>query len=126
MPFVRIFTGSRYGAPECQRISDILHRALTDTFAVPQADRFHFFDRFADGMRIFDRHYLSGGRSEGYLLFHIVAGKPRDAAQKAAFYRQLARDLQNEMGIAGDDVMVVIQFTAAEDWSFSRGELYRP
>ncbi len=85
MPFVRIFTGSRYGAPECQRISDILHRAMTDTFAVPAADRFHFFDHFADGMRIFDRHYLSGSRSEGYLLFHIVAGKPRDAAQKAAF-----------------------------------------
>jgi len=55
-----------------------------------------------------------------------VAGKPRSEAQKAAFYRQLASELSQQMGIAEADVMVVIQFTATEDWSFSGGVLYQP
>ncbi|MBM6607527.1 tautomerase family protein [Enterobacteriaceae bacterium RIT814] len=57
---------------------------------------------------------------------HIVAGKPRSEAQKTAFYRRLASELSQQMGIAEADVMVVIQFTAAEDWSSSGGVLYQP
>ena len=42
MPFVRIMTGDRYSEMQQKQISDILHRALTETFAVPAQDRFHF------------------------------------------------------------------------------------
>ena len=124
MPFVRIMTGDRYSEMQKKHISDILHQALTETFAVPAQDRFHFFECFADGDRYIDRHYLSPGRTEGAILFNIVAGKPRSEEQKAALYRQLATELNLKMGIDGADVMVVIQFTAAEDWSFSGGIRY--
>jgi phenylpyruvate tautomerase PptA (4-oxalocrotonate tautomerase family) len=126
MPFVRIMTGGRYSEMQKKQISDILHQALTETFAVPAQDRFHFFECFAAGDRYVDRHYLSPGRTEGAILFNIVAGKPRSDEQKAALYRQLAAQLNEKMGINGGDVMVVIQFTAAEDWSFSGGTRYQP
>ncbi|MCX5575083.1 tautomerase family protein [Enterobacter sp. E-TC7] len=126
MPFVRIMTGDRYTEMQKKQISDILHQALTETFAVPAQDRFHFFECFAAGDRYIDRHYLSKGRTEGAILFNIVAGKPRSNEQKASLYRQLAAQLNEKMGIDGGDVMVVIQFTAAEDWSFSGGIGYQP
>ncbi len=126
MPFVRIMTGDRYSEMQQKQISDILHQALTETFAVPAQDRFHFFECFAAGDRYIDRHYLSTGRTEGAILFNIVAGKLRSTEQKSALYHQLAAQLNEKMGIEGGDVMVVIQFTAAEDWSFSGGKRYQP
>ncbi|EPF0315873.1 tautomerase family protein [Enterobacter chuandaensis] len=126
MPFVRIMTGDRYSEMQQKQISDILHQALTETFAVPAQDRFHFFECFAARDRYIDRYYLSTGRTERAILFNIIAGKPRSNEQKAALYRQLAAQLNEKMGIEGGDVMVVIQFTAAEDWSFSGGKRYHP
>ncbi|OQD49271.1 hypothetical protein BWZ29_12695 [Enterobacter cancerogenus] len=126
MPFVRIMTGDRYSERQQKQISDILHQALTETFAVPAQDRFHFFECFAARDRYIDRYYLSTGRTERAILFNIIAGKPRSNEQKAALYRQLAAQLNEKMGIEGGDVMVVIQFTAAEDWSFSGGKRYHP
>ncbi|MCW4783750.1 tautomerase family protein [Enterobacter chuandaensis] len=126
MPFVRIMTGDCYTEMQKKQISDILHQALTETFAVPAQDRFHFFECFAARDRYIDRYYLSTGRTEGAILFNIIAGKPRSNEQKAALYRQLATQLNEKMGIEGGDVMVVIQFTAAEDWSFSGGKRYHP
>lgn len=126
MPFVRIMTGTSYNETQKRDISTLLQRALNETFAVPAQDRFHFFESFGPGDRYIDPDYLSAGRTEKALLFNIVAGKPRSEAQKAAFYRRLALELSQQMGIAEADVMVVIQFTAAEDWSFSGGVLYQP
>ncbi|MHC9004909.1 tautomerase family protein [Enterobacter adelaidei] len=125
MPFVRIMTGVRYSEMQKKQVSDILHQTLTETFAVPAQDRFHFFECFAAGDRYIDPHYLSPGRTEGAILFNIVAGKPRSNEQKAALYHQLAAELHQKMDIDGADVMVVIQFTAAEDWSFSGGIGYQ-
>jgi hypothetical protein len=44
MPFVRIMTGVRYSEMQKTQISDILHQTLTETFAVPEQDRFHFLN----------------------------------------------------------------------------------
>ena len=125
MPFVRIMTGVRYSEMQKKQVSDILHQTLTETFAVPAQDRFHFFECFAAGDRYIDPHYLSPGRTEGAILFNIVAGKPRSNEQKAALYHQLAAELHQKMDIEGAEVMDVIQFTAAEDWSFSGGIGYQ-
>jgi hypothetical protein len=46
MPFVRIMTGVRYSEMQKKQVSDILHQTLTETFAVPAQDRFHFFVMF--------------------------------------------------------------------------------
>ena len=75
---------------------------------------------------MFDRHYLSGGRSEGFMVLQITAGRPRTREQKQDFYRVLNERLEREIGVSPDDVMVIIQFNQAEDWSFSRGQMFCP
>ena len=50
MPFVRIMTGDRYSEMQQKQISDILHQALTETFAVPAQDRFHFLNASRPGI----------------------------------------------------------------------------
>ncbi|MGE0970466.1 tautomerase family protein [Klebsiella sp. WOUb02] len=123
MPLTRITLRAGYDDEWIARLSALFQQTLVDEFAVPPADKFQFIDVLPAARCIVDPHYLSGGRSEDYLLFHIFAGKPRSAQQKKRFYRRLCDRLQAELGVAPDDVMVVIQFNHAEDWSFSRGEM---
>lgn len=126
MPITRITLGEHYTDTQLAEISTILHQSLTEAFAVPLNDCFQVFEKFSAAQRIFDRHYLSGDRSENFILFQITAGKPRSVTQKQCFYRVLSQRLLSNLGINPDDVMVVIQFNTAEDWSFSNGEMYCP
>jgi len=126
MPLSRISLGEQYSDQQLTEISEVLHQSLTDEFAVPLKDKFQIFDRLPATQRIFDRHYLSGQRSEHYILFQITAGKSRTLEQKQNFYRALTQGLHDKLGISPDDVMVVIQFNQAGDWSFSQGHMYCP
>ena len=126
MPLTRITLRQGVSDAALSQISDILHQALVNEFNVPADDRFQIIETLPDAQRSFDRHYLSGSRSHDFILFHIVAGKPCTTEQKQTFYRVLSERLHTLLGIQPDDVMVVIQFNSAEEWSFSRGEMYQP
>ena len=126
MPVTRITLGEHYTDSQLGEISAILHQSLTDEFAVPLKDCFQIFERLPACQRIFDRHYQSGQRSDNFVLFQITAGKTRTIEQKKNFYRTLSQRLFSALGIHTDDVMVIIQFNTADDWSFSHGEMYCP
>lgn len=126
MPFTRISVRQDCRDEDIESISAILHHALVSEFAVPETDCFQIFERVLGGLRVFDRHYLSEGRTESFILFQITAGKMRTREQKQNFYQALSEGLERGLGISPADVMVVIQFTQAEDWSFSGGKLFNP
>lgn len=123
MPFTRISLRPGYSDAQIARISDLLQQSLEAEFAVPPGDRFQIFEEIPATRRLFDRHYKSGGRSDKFIQFHILAGKPRTAAQKQNFCRRLCEELHRTLAIHPDDVMVMIQFNTAEEWSFSRGQM---
>ncbi|QGU10271.1 tautomerase family protein [Leclercia sp. J807] len=123
MPFTRISLRPGYSDAQIARISDILQQSLEAEFAVPPGDRFQIFEEIPTRLHLFDRHYKSGGRSDKFIQFHILAGKPRTAAQKQNFCRRLCEGLHRTLAIHPDDVMVMIQFNTAEEWSFSRGQM---
>lgn len=123
MPFTRIYLRPGYSDAQIARISDLLQQSLEAEFAVPPGDRFQIFEEIPARLHLFDRHYKSGGRSDKFIQFHILAGKPRTAAQKQNFCRRLCEELHRTLAIHPDDVMVMIQFNTAEEWSFSRGQM---
>ncbi|WDU65243.1 tautomerase family protein [Pseudomonas poae] len=121
MPYARISL-QRGKTPEyLQALSQGLHDALVETFAIPVADRFHVIHQHDAGELIIDANYLGGPRSADYVLIAITGGKPRDTATKRRFYQLLAQRLNAAIGLDPEDVMVVISTTAAEDWSFAGG-----
>lgn len=123
MPLTRITLPEQTSEARIALIGDILHRTLVDTFDVPPQDRFQIVEKLPASQRIYDAHYLSGGRSDDFMLFTLLAGKPRSAAQKAALCRTLTQRLAEQLAVRPDDVMVVIQFNSAGDWSFSNGTM---
>lgn len=125
MPFTRITLRQGYSDAGLTLISDTLHQTLVETFAVPAADRFQVIEALPAGRRVFDAHYLSGTRDEDFILFQLVAGKPRTRAQKQQFYRLLSERLHARLGIHPDNIMVIMQFNSADEWSFSSGKMHQ-
>ncbi|HCN98171.1 MAG TPA: tautomerase family protein [Leclercia sp.] len=123
MPFTRISLRPGYSDAQITQISDILQQSLEAEFAVPPGDRFQIFELLPARLRVFDRHYKSNGRSDNFIQFHILAGKPRTREQKHNFCRLLCERLHTALDIDPDDVMVMIHFNTADDWSFSQGRM---
>ena len=123
MPFTRISLRPGYSDAQIMQISDILQQSLEAEFAVPPGDRFQIFELLPARLRVFDRHYKSNGRSDNFIQFHILAGKPRTCEQKHNLCRLLCERLHTALDIDPDDVMVMIHFNTADDWSFSQGQM---
>lgn len=123
MPFTRISLRQDYSDAHLMQISDILQQSLEEEFAVPPGDRFQIFEALPARLRRFDHHYKSGGRSDNFIQFHILTGKPRSFEQKQNLCRVLCERLHDCLKISPDDVMVMIQFNTSDEWSFSKGQM---
>lgn len=126
MPLTRIVLQEGRSEQALRTLSTLLHDTLVAEFAVPPDDCFQVIETLPAGRLIYNRHYLTGARSENFTLFLITAGKPRSREQKQNLYRALAARLHEALGIHPDDVMIVIQFTTADDWSFGGGRMFTP
>jgi phenylpyruvate tautomerase PptA (4-oxalocrotonate tautomerase family) len=121
MPYARISLLKGKPAPHIRAVADSLHRALVDAFGVPLKDRFQIIQSLAPEEFIFDRDYLFGPRSDDFVLVHITAGRPRDAATREAFYQRAVAYLGEAPGLRPEDVMIVISTTQTDEWSFGCG-----
>lgn len=122
MPFARISLMKGQSMDFIATLSIGVQRALVTAFEVPEKDCFQVIHQHERSELVFDRHYLCGPRSDGFVLIAITAGRPRTTAVKRAFYRRLVEVLAESPGIRPEDVMVVISTTDADDWSFGCGE----
>lgn len=127
MPMSRISLLKGKSPEYLKALSDALHQALVEAYEVPLKDRFQIISQHEANELVFDPDYLSHQgqrRSDDFVLIQITAGRQRSAATKAGFYQRLTELLAASPGIRAVDVMVIIQTTAAEDWSFSGGAIY--
>lgn len=127
MPMSHLYLLKGKSPAYLQALSDGLHQALVDAFEVPLKDRFQVIHQHEANELIFDRDYLShhdSPRSADFVLIQITAGRVRSTVNKQAFYQRLVELLAESPGLGAEDVMVIINTTAAEDWSFSGGLMY--
>ncbi len=122
MPYVRISLLKGKSPDYIEALADSVHRSLVEAFEVPANDRFQVIHQHEPGELIFDAHYMGGPRSDDFVLIGVTAGRLRSAAVKQAFYKRLVGLLQNSPGIRPEDVMVVINTTLADEWSFGSGD----
>ena len=121
MPLVRI--DLRQGkTPEYRRkIGDMVYRAMRETIAMPEHDRFQVItDHPADGL-LYDPAYLGIHRTDDIVFIQITLNAGRSLDQKKALYARIAKLLAKEPGIRPEDVLINLVECAKEDWSFGNG-----
>jgi phenylpyruvate tautomerase PptA (4-oxalocrotonate tautomerase family) len=122
MPLVRI--SLRAGKPAAYRraIGDGIHRAMVETLAVPEHDRFQIItEHEADGL-LFDPSYLGINRSDDVVLVQITLSAGRKPTQKRDFFARAAELLSQHPGLRSQDLFVNLVEVAWENWSFGAGK----
>lgn len=119
MPFVRVSLRKGKSAVFLRQVSASIHQAMVEAFEVPEADCFQVIHQHEAEEMVYDRNYLGGPRSDNYLLITVTAGKERSPDTKRRFYHALVDRLSQSPGIATQDVMIILNTTKGEDWSFA-------
>ena len=125
MPLTRITVREGMSDARLQQLSDLYHETLVEVFDVPREDKFQILEALPAKALVYHPHYQTGRRDGDFILFQILAGKPRSTAVKQRLYERLAERLHADLGIHPDNLMVVIQLNGSEEWSFGRGLMFR-
>jgi phenylpyruvate tautomerase PptA (4-oxalocrotonate tautomerase family) len=120
MPFVQFHVFEGRTDQELGALLDAGHRAVLDTFHVPERDRYQIVHEHRPSRVRFEDTGLGIKRSDKFVLVHISTQR-HPIEQKTAFYKRLCAELEHSCGIESTDVMVSIVENTVADWSFGFG-----
>ncbi|HWV75722.1 MAG TPA: tautomerase family protein [Isoptericola sp.] len=106
---VKIYGNRRVWGQRRAEVSDALHAALVGAWRIPEDKRFHRFFLLDDGD-------LVAPRSDDYLMIEIVAFAGRTREAKRELVRRVYDDVAPALGVATDDVELVVIESPAESW----------
>lgn len=127
MPIVDITLIEGRRSPEVIRaIADGVHEALVEHFGIPADDRFQIVHKKHLDELIYDRAFLGGPRSYGFVMVRITVGKERPEPIKHALYKAIADNLARNAHVDPEDVFIALNTAALSDFSVAGGRPYRP
>jgi phenylpyruvate tautomerase PptA (4-oxalocrotonate tautomerase family) len=106
---VKIYGRRSVWAPRRAELSDAIHAALVGTWGLPPDKRFHRF-------LLLDDEDLMAPRSPDYLVVEVVCFTGRSPQAKRALLRAFFADVAPAVGLAADDLEVVILESPPEHW----------
>ncbi|MFK0207834.1 tautomerase family protein [Agrobacterium sp. NPDC090283] len=120
MPLLKFHMQKGRSHAEIELLLDVAHKAMLSAFNVPVRDRYQLvFEHEPTHLRALDTG-LGFERSQKFVLVEVVS-RPRQRAEKLAFYQGLAMELEKCCGVPSSDVMVSFVENSDEDWSFGEG-----
>ncbi|MBT0994807.1 tautomerase family protein [Cellulomonas sp. DKR-3] len=109
MAQVKVYGRRSAWAPRRAEVSDAIHGALVDAWGLPADKRFHRF-------LLLDDEDLVAPRSSDYLVVEVVCFTGRSAAAKRALLTAFFADVAPALGLAPDDLEVMILESPPEHW----------
>jgi phenylpyruvate tautomerase PptA (4-oxalocrotonate tautomerase family) len=121
MPLQRISILSGKDHAYRQAVADGVHRALVETCAVPQDDRFQIITEHAVGSLVCSPSYLGITHGRAPVFVQVTLNRGRTLAQKKALYARVADLLLESARVPRADVIISLIEVEKEDWSFGDG-----
>ena len=125
MPLTRITLREGMSDARLQQLSDLYHETLVEVFEVPREDKFQILEALPAKALVYHPHYQTGQRDGDFILFQILAGRPRSTEVNYFLFLGVDDLLHADMDIHPDNLMVIIQLNGSEEWSFGRGLMFR-
>ncbi|MGA2895105.1 MAG: tautomerase family protein [Xanthobacteraceae bacterium] len=121
MPLARIDLRRGKSPAEKKAICDGIYRAMTESFGVPQNDRFMIVNEHDAENFVHAESYLGIAHTEGLVIIQITANDTRGTEQKQAFFARVAALLAADPGLRKEDVFINLVEVKKENWSFGNG-----
>ena len=122
MPLARIDLIEGKPAQYRKTISDVVYTAMVEILKAPENDRFQVIAEHDESSFIYDPTFFGISRSKDEIFVQLTLAKGRTLEQKRGFYKRVADDLHDRLGVRREDVFISLVETGREDWSFGNGE----
>ena len=106
---------------EIRTLLDAAHRAVLTAFKVPARDRYQIVHENKGNQMVFQDTGLGFERTDNLVMVRVYTS-PRSEEQKSLFMAELARELLENCGVKGTDLMISFITNSKGDWSFADGE----
>ncbi|KAI1629997.1 Tautomerase/MIF superfamily [Exophiala viscosa] len=121
MPLVKIDMIKGVRSPEeIKKVADVVQDVMLSTFNAPPRDRYQIVTQHEPYELICEDTNLGLARTENLVIIQIFQ-QGRNTATKQATYKELARKLEAECGVKGNDLIISCAQNTKEDWSFGNG-----
>jgi len=107
----KIYAQAESLAGKRQQISDVLHEASVGVLGLPADKRFHRFIALDAESFIYPE-----SRSEQYTIIEGILFEGRGVETKKRFYHALFEAFERVLGIAANDLEIVLIETPRHDW----------
>jgi 4-oxalocrotonate tautomerase len=121
MPLARVSLRAGKSPAYKRAVAAGVYRALRETFAVPDEDRFIVIHEHGDDEFIFSETYMGMARSSDLIIIQITVSNTRSIDQKKTLFARIADVLSEDPGVRRDDVFINLLEVAKENWSFANG-----
>jgi phenylpyruvate tautomerase PptA (4-oxalocrotonate tautomerase family) len=121
MPLVRIDLRRGKSAVYRKAVCDGIYRAMRETFAVPEEDRFMIVNEHDADNFIYAESYLGIAHTDDLVIVQITANDTRTVEQKQAFFARVVALLAENPKLRKEDVFISLVECKKENWSFGNG-----
>jgi 4-oxalocrotonate tautomerase len=122
MPLARIDVPAGKSADYRSVIGDVVYNAMISALKAPKDDRFQVITEHPTGGLVMDPTYLGIQRTESAIIIQVTMNEGRTLDMKRAFYKAVADDLHERLGLRREDVVINLVEVKKENWSFGNGE----
>ncbi|WP_197379310.1 tautomerase family protein [Mycolicibacterium mengxianglii] len=107
-------------------IADAVQDALVSEFGIPAEDRFQVIHQCERHELIYDRTFMGGPRTDGFVMIRVVVGKERPLEAKRAFFATVVSNLGKRAGVAAEDVFIMLDSVSVDNLSAAGGRPFDP
>jgi phenylpyruvate tautomerase PptA (4-oxalocrotonate tautomerase family) len=105
-------------SPEYKRaVLDGVHSALVEAFLIPDPDRHQQLFELDE-----DHFEYPSTKSNQFVVIEIIAFQGRSFEAKKKLYSVIIKNLEGSPGIAGDDILIIVQEPPKENWGIRGGK----
>jgi phenylpyruvate tautomerase PptA (4-oxalocrotonate tautomerase family) len=121
MPFVNIYLPAAFTQDVKRQISLAVHESLMEIFAVPEKDYFQVMHPVDKEDLMFPDQYFDIPHTANLVYIYITCAFGRTIGMKKALYATIAKKIIERTFVKADDVLIFLNETPLENWSFGRG-----
>lgn len=111
MPLVRVETIAGKTPEYKKTMLNCIHDGLVDALDIPDWDR---FQRIVEIPR--EDFETAPGKSDAFMMIELTLFPGRNREQKGAAIRQITANLTQRLGVAPEDVFILIREPPDENW----------
>ena len=121
MPLARITIPRNRSIEFRKAISAGVHRALVETFDVPESDLFQIIaEQGTEIELVHSASYLGIDYSDDLVIVQLTVSDTRTIEQKKRLFARIAANLAESPGLRAEDVFVNLIEVKKENWSWPR------